>query len=368
MRTATRTSFLLAATLAVVPGCDEELDAELAPGDEEIEHRCLAGCGPGQIGNTSRIGDHALSNLSKTLGQNATNLASKVRIAGGYGYWGATKMQVTAIDVEADGELRLQLSTAGWISGTAVKNAYFNVIVTPDDASKPAFSGKLLIADVQCAPGELDATMSICKYMFVTNVKPSDTVAYPAVTMAPGYWHTCPSDNDGGQLSWFETYSAVLSPQAALTATSATTPRIDPFPGQFILGCINGAVSKTQYHLNAFYDASAYRGLDPSQPSAALLMWMAWHAGASRTEPGALISPHDPIGGLFTWTAEPTWDVEAGYKAGGAACRGGPVANGLHRKYVDPVQTLANWANLPYCDASAIDGGAAVLGVKVQAP
>lgn len=367
MRPTTRLPLLLAATLALVPGCDETFDADLPLDDEEISERCVgAGCTVGGIGNTSRIGNHALSNLSRTFNQNANNLSSRVRITGGYGYWGTLKMAVTAIDVEADGELRLQLGTAGWIQGVAVKKASFNVVVTPSDPSRPAFGGTLLVADVACEPGKLDASMTICTYEFVTDVKPADTVTYPPSTKAAGYYQTCPNEDEGGQLSSFERYAAVLSPQSTLYASSTTTPRIDPSPGYFILGCINGAVSKGQYFLNAFYDATAYRGLAPSQRSAMLLMWMAWHAGQSRTEPGMMISPHDPIGGLFTWTGDPTWGIEAGYSAGGASCRGGSIGEGLHRLFAEPVTTLTGWINLPHCDAGNL-GSMAVLGVKVDA-
>jgi hypothetical protein len=359
----TRIPFLLAATLAVVPACDEELDADLLD-EEEIGERCVGGgCTVGGIGNTSRIGDHALSNLSRTFNTNANNISSRVRITGASGYYGTTKMTATEIDVEADGELRLKLGTAGWIQGTAVKNASFDVVVTPNSASLPAFAGKLLIVDVACAPGKVDPTMTICKYEFVTNVKPSDTITYPPSTKAAGYYHACPNEDENGLLDSFERYAAVLSPQVSLSATSSTTPRIDPFSGQFILGCLNGAVSKGQYHLNAFYDASAYRGLEPSQRSAMLLMWMAWHAGASRTTPGMIISPHDPIKGLFTWTNDPTYGIEGGYVYNGAACRGGPLTTGLHRLFDSPVTTLTGWSALPYCSAGNI-GSMAVLGVK----
>lgn len=357
-----RTPFLLAATLALVPACDEEVDVDLLDA-EEISERCVGGgCTVGGIGNTSRIGSHALSNLFEAFNQNAPNISSRVRITGATAKWGSIPMAVTEIDVEADGELRLKLGTAGWIQGTAVKDALFNVTVTPNNASLPAFNGKLLIADVQCQPGELDATMTICKYEFVTDVPSGDNATYPPSTKAAGYYQTCPKDNDGGLLDSFETYSAVLSPNAALMATPGATPRIDPSSG-FILGCLNGAVSKTQYRLNAFYDSTAYRGLATSQRSAALLMWMAWHAGASRTQPGMIISPHDPINGLFTWTNDPTFGIEGGYVVSGAACRGGSLTTGLHRLWDNPVMTLTGWGALPHCDAGNI-GSMAVLGVK----
>jgi hypothetical protein len=96
-----------------------------------------------------------------------------------------------------------------------------------------------------------------------------------------------------------------------------------------------------------------------------LLMWMAWYDGASRTIPGQQISPHDPIGGLFTWTSDSGWGIEAGYDENGAACRGGPLTTGLHRYVVDPVLSLLGWDDLPHCDETDLDDYA-VLGVKVQ--
>ena len=278
-------------------------------------------------------------------------------------------MPITEIAVEDDGELRLKLSTAGWIGGVTVKNAWLNLQVTPSELSKPAFVGKLLIEDVFCDPGEEDSSMTICRYQFVTNVVPTDPVNYPMSTKQFGYYHTCPMEDEGGSLSGTERYTAVLSPQSTLTVPSTATPKVNASNGYFINGCLNGAVSKGQYHLNAFYDATAYRGLDPSQRNAMLLMWMAWYAGSSRTQVGNKIWPHDPIGGLFTWTADPTWDVEAGYSATGATCRGtGPgFAQGLHRNFVNPVVTLPGWSALPPCTATTLPS-LATLGVKVAKP
>lgn len=372
MRTTTRIQLFFAATLAFVPGCDEEYDDEFLLDDEEISERCVgSGCTVGGIGNTSRIGNHAVSNLSETFNLNTNNLSARVRINGGVGLWGPNKipMTITEIDVEDDGELRLELSTAGWIQGTAVKGAYFNLTVTPNDLGKPAFNGILYIADVACEPGKQDPAMTICRYEFVTNVKPGDEVTYPKTTKLGGgdWWQTCPNIDEGGLLSGWEKYAAVLSPESTLWASRSSTPRIDVSPGNFILGCINGAVSKGQYFLNAFYDETAFRGLDPSQRSAMLLMWMAWHAGASRTQPGKLISPHDPIGGLFTWTAGPGWGIEGGYSSTGASCRGGTLSQGLHRNFISPVTTLTGWSSLPHCDATNLDS-MAVLGVKVPTP
>lgn len=365
MRTLTSAA-LLSLALTALPGCDDDLsfDAEFA-GDGDVTARCVgSGCTVGGLGNTSRIGDHALSNLSRALGVNAANVSANVKITGGTGYWNGALKPIYGIDLEADGELRLNVGTA-WIQGTAVKNAKLDVLVTPLDPNRPAFTGKLWIWDVACTPGKYDASMSICAYQFLTNVLPSDTVAYPMHPKAFGWYHTCPAEDEQGALSGWEMYSAVLSPNATLVAPSGSTPAIHASPGYFINGCLNGAVSKGQYWLNAFYDASVYRGLDPSQRTAMLLMWMAWFDGATRTIPGQKISPHDPLHGLFTWTNSQFWDIEAGYGSAGASCRGGSLAYGLHRLIPEPVLNLAGWSNLVHCDAGDI-ASKAVLGVKVE--
>lgn len=370
MRTSCLTaSALLLSTLTLAPACDEpeggEFDA-LAPG--EVTQRCFgAGCSSGPIFNTSRVGDHELSNLARVFNQAATNSSSSVKVTGGVGYHLGLAMAVTEVAVEDDGELRLKLGTAGWISGTAVKNAWLNLLIDPHESSKPVFTAKLKVAEAICAPGQEDSTMTICRYEFVTDVVPSDPNNYPMHNKYFGWYHTCPMEDEGGALSATERYSAVLSPESTLYVPGAGAPRINVSPGYFINGCLNGAVSKGQYHLNAFYDATAYRGLHPSQRSAMPLMWMAWHAGASRTQPGQAIWPHDPIGGLFTWTADPDWGVEAGYSSTGATCRGtGPgYGAGLHRNFTQPAFTLSGWSALQPCTEATL-GQWAVLGVKVE--
>lgn len=368
MRTSWTASALLLSTLTLAPGCDEAyLDGEDIS-DGEVTERCLgAGCSSGPISNTSKIGDHDLSNLALAFNQAAANTGGSVKIVGGAGYFGANPVPITEVAVDGDGELRLKLGTAGWIAGVAVKKAWFNLIVTPSDGNQAPFSGKLMVADVHCDPGQEDPSMTICRYEFVTNVLPADPNQYPQHTEFPGYYHTCPLQDEGGALSATEKYAAVLSPNATLYVPSTGAPRINVSPGYYINGCLNGAVSKGQYHLNAFYDANAYRGLDPKQRTAMLLMWMAWHQGASRTQPGKKIWPHDPIGGLFTWTSLSTWDVEAGYGISGASCRGtGPgLATGLHRNYTAPTLTLVGWSALTPCTAGTLDQYA-VLGVKVE--
>lgn len=368
MRTLTSLPLLLlTSALTLTVGCDDEYDAEIFADDaDEITERCVgAGCIKGGIGNTSRIGDHPLSNLSRAFNQNAPNQTSNVRITGGIGFINGAQQSVIGIDIEQDGELRLNLQTAGWIQGTAVKNAELNVTVVPHDPSRPTLSGKLWIGDVVCAPGKYAPGMTICAYEFLTNIKPSDTLTYPQSTKRAGWYQTCPNENEQGSLTAWEKYSSVLSPNVTLVAPTGATPRIDVSGGMFINGCLNGAVSKGQYHLNAFYDANAFRGLQPSQRSAMLLMWMAWHAGQSRTIPGQMISPHDPIGGLFTWTNDPAWGIEAGYGSTGATCRGGPFTTGLHRYIPDPVLNLAGWSSLPHCTPLSLPN-MATLGVKVE--
>lgn len=358
---------MLCTALVLAPGCDTGEDGDFGDDADEgaIASRC-PGCGVGGLGNTSKIGDHAVSNLSRTMNVAAANTTASVKITGATASLSGITVPIIQIAVDADGELRLQLSTGGWIAGPAVRYASFDIKVTPNSAFKLPVSGKLMISDVRCEPGLYAPAMTICRYEFVTDIPTSDP-NYPPHEKFPGYTHVCPNEDEKGELSGLEKFHSVLSPQVALTSPTGATPRIDLLAGQFINGCLNGAVSKGQYYLNAFYDNTAFRGLAASQRSAMLLMWMAWHDGATRTQPGQMISPHDPIGGLFTWTGDADWDLEGGYMNSGASCRGGSLTEGLHRLIPAPVLNLAGWSALPHCDASDI-AAHATLGVKVEVP
>jgi hypothetical protein len=365
MRTSTGSLLLLASTLTLAGGCDDGFDRGLVDDGDDIAFRCTGtNCGLG-LGNTSRIGDHLLSNLSETKLVSAPNDTAGVRIEGGTAKYMGTTMSITEIDVKADGELKLKLGTAGWIGGTAVKGATFYLYLDPLNGD-PTISAELKIFDAWCSPGEYDSTMTICRYQFLTNVVPEDTDAYPMSEKEFGWYHTCPDEDEMGELDDSYKWSSVLSPNVSLFSTGSLGPRIDVTPGTFINGCINGAVSTGQYWLNAFYDASAYRGLHASQRTAMLRAWMAWHGGQSRTIPGRKISMDDRIGNLFDWTSDPNWSIEAGYGAPGARCRGSSVDIGMHRQWIDPVLSLPGWASLPHCTDNNLNTYA-VLGVKVQA-
>ncbi|MCY1061134.1 ADYC domain-containing protein [Nannocystis sp. SCPEA4] len=364
MRTSTASLFLLASTLTLAGGCDDGFDTGIVDDGDDVAFRCSgSNCNLG-LGNTSRIGDHPLSNLSETKLVSAANDTAGVRIEGGTAKYMGSPVTITEIDVEADGELKLKLGTAGWIGGTQVKGAIFYIYIDPLDGS-PTINAQLKIHDAWCEPGEYDPTMTICRYQFLTNVVPHD-VDYPMSEKEFGWYHTCPDEDEMGLLDDTYKFSSVLSPNASLFSTGSLGPRVDVTPGTFINGCINGAVSKGQYWLNAFYDASAYRGLQPSQRTAMLRMWMAWHGGQSRTIPGRMISPRDELGGLFDWTSDPDWSIEAGYGASGARCRGSSPTIGMHRQWIDPVISLPGWATLPHCTDSTLHNYA-VLGVKVPA-
>ncbi|MBL8970026.1 MAG: hypothetical protein JNK56_05580, partial [Myxococcales bacterium] len=81
MRTSWTASALLLSTLTLAPGCDEAyLDGEDIS-DGEVTERCLgAGCSSGPISNTSKIGDHDLSNLALAFNQAAANTGGSVKI------------------------------------------------------------------------------------------------------------------------------------------------------------------------------------------------------------------------------------------------------------------------------------------------
>lgn len=338
--------------------------------EQEIEFR---GCTPPYcsigIGNTSLIGTHRLSNLSTDFGSAAMNASAYVAIDGGY-YLDSlgNGHQIEAIDVEDDGELRLQISGVNgsqWVDGEAVRGAQLTLLILPT-YFYPAFSSTLLISDVRCEPGLYDPSMEICAYQFLTPTVPGSPIDYPMHPDYPGYYRVCPDFDDGGTLDAWEKYAAVLSPHAG-TNPHQWPPNIHSAEDRFIFGCLNGAISKTQYRLNAFYDPGAYRGLDPNQQTAALLMWLAWHDGQSQTIPGRLIQPHDPINGLFTWQPGGPWGVEAGYDANGAACAGDDLTNGIHRNVKDPETNLPGWSALPDCNPYNV-GAYAPIAAKALLP
>ncbi|MFZ6180287.1 hypothetical protein [Nannocystis pusilla] len=365
MRTSTTNLFLLASTLTFAVGCDDELSVGFGDGDD-VALRCpTSDCTGGPLNNTSLIGDHPLSNLSETRLEPAANDTADVRIEGGTLQHLGSPVSITEIDVEADGELKLKLGTFGWFGGTAVKGATFYIYIDPLNGD-PTIGAELKIADAWCSPGAYDPSMTICRYEFVTNVKPKDTDSYPESEKVEGYYHTCPNEDEDGKLGADYKFSSVLSPNVSVFSSGKTGPYIADTPGIFINGCINGAVSKGQFQLNAFYDPTAYRGLQVSQRTAMLRAWMAWFDDEPRTVPGKQISMQDPLNDLFDWTSDPAWELEAGYGALGARCRGGDPATGVHRNYVDPVINLPGWDTLPTCDTSNYTSSGAVLGVKVH--
>ncbi|MCY0989293.1 ADYC domain-containing protein [Nannocystis sp. ILAH1] len=362
--------FLLASTLSLAVGCDEPRAGDLDDFDDfgaGTAFRCEgSSCPPPVIGNTSLIGDHPMSNLKEALNSDAANYSADIRITGGTGLHDEIPRTITEIDVKEDGQLKLKLGTFGWIDGEWVEGAVFNLLVTPHDPSEPAFTGRLKIQDAECEPGQYLPEMTMCRYVFVTDVEPYDDEVYPETTKGSGWYHTCPDDNEGGTLGAAYRFSSVLNHEVSLGYTVVGGPTIDLAPGTFINGCLNGAVSKAQYRLNVFYEPGLYRNLQASQRTAMLRMWMAWHGGEPRTQPGKLISPHDPIGGLFTWTSDPAWQIEGAYTATGASCRGGALATGVHRRYLNPVANLPGWSSLPHCNTAAKVAEFGVLGVKVN--
>lgn len=349
MRTLSMKSLPLSLVIALASACDEAFDEDADADfiDEEegaVAPRCIGSCFPVTgLGNTSRIGDHALTNAFKHRGAPAANLTAENRWIDGDFYYNQVSYPIEYIEVRPDGELRLWGATF-FVGGEDTKDARLRIKVTPYDANEKPFIGELVIADVKCEPGAYDPSVRICSYDFVTDVKPADPKVYQAHEKMSGYYHTCPNQDEGQTLSKHEKYSSVLSDGVALDDVVKGAPSIRPAQDGFIIGCINGAVSKTQYKLNAFYDPSAYRGLHSSQATPALLAWMAWFDGRPQTVPGQWISLEDPINGLFKFTSDPAFELEAGYSDNGARCRGS-----THRYVVDPAANLPDWKNLPEC-------------------
>ncbi len=176
-----------------------------------------------------------------------------------------------------------------------------------------------------------------------------------------------PRRHEGGTLGAAYRFSSVLNHEVSLGYTVVGGPTHRPRPGHLhqrlpqrrgVEGLSTGSTSSTSRAL--------YRNLQASQRTAMLRMWMAWHGGEPRTQPGKLISPHDPIGGLFTWTSDPAWQIEGAYTATGASCRGGALATGVHRRYLNPVANPARLVLPAHCNTAAKVAEFGVLGVKVN--
>lgn len=364
MNNSTKSLILLASTLTLAAGCDEAGQADDFGADTVF--RCVGSdCSPPPIGNTSMIGDHSLTNLRQAFNTDAANYTADIRIVSATALYDETPFPVYRIAINQDGEMKLYLGQLfGWIGGEDVEGATFTLGVNPHDPQAATFAGSLRIQDAECEPGLYQNTMTICRYELVTDVEPKDDQLFPETAKGSGWYHVCPDDDERGTLDENYRFSSVFSPNVSLSFTEEDGPSIDVASDHFVNGCLNGAVSKGQYRLNAFYDANAPRGLDPSQRTAMIRMWMAWHDGESRTNPGNLISPHDALNGLFTWTTAAGYTIEGGYDEDGASCRGGSLTLGKHREIYNPVVNLPGWSALPHCDATDLDDYA-VLGVKV---
>ncbi|MFY0539263.1 hypothetical protein [Nannocystis pusilla] len=254
MRTSTNTiSLLLASTFILDVACDDATGPGFAA-DDDVALRCTTpDCTPPPINNTSKIGDHYLSNIAMAFNTPVENETAEVFIEGATAIFGGTLETVAEIAVGDNGELRLRsMVTNTIIGGEAVEGARFYVYLDSyEDGSRKL--AQLRIADAECDPGLYDPTITICRYTFVTDAVPADTELYPEHETLDGWFHTCPNETEGGQLGSAYKFSSVLSPNVALSIGKGT-PRIHVAPGTFINGCLNGAVSKGQYRLNAFYD------------------------------------------------------------------------------------------------------------------
>lgn len=361
MRTLADSLKVLSLGLALIPGCDDPDADPDGFGDDPVTSR--AWCDPicPTIFNTSELGGFDFTNINLSMGSMEANRDANIGIMGGTIYHNNSIKNIVGMSVSATGTLTLTVSDGlvqYQISGQNVVGAKLIVTLVPYSTGASPFSGLLLIAGATCAPGKYVPTMTVCSYKLETTIVPTDLKRHPVDT-GGAYYMVCADDDDGGLLTLAERYDVVFAAGVTQQQQQQSNPQINLSSNRAMIACKNGAAGKTQDRLNVFYDPNVYRGLAPSQRTAILHMWRAWFDGQSYTVSGTPISPNDPIHGYFSWTSDPSWQVEASYNSSGAHCRGGPVATGAHRHVLDPLANIPGWVKLPQCLASDF-----VLGVK----
>jgi len=371
MHRSTGFTVILSAWLVALAACDGATDV-VAAADDELAARACWMCGAGSTTNTSLVGTHDVSNVKLQFGDWAANAAGALRMDHARVFHDGAEWEVNRWDVSREGELRLfykGVKGEVMVAGAAVAGAWFHFNYEP--LVGDPFKGKLKVEFATCAAGRLDPTLTMCRYVIVTDVVPHDKKRYPETQNGTGLFHVCPNEDEEGALVGSERYSMVLSKHAALDM-STSPPSVSLSPDQVLFGCLNGAVSKTQYFLNAFYDHGHDphpRALAPEQLTPVMLAWMAWHGGESTTRPGQPVCLEDPIGGLFGGCEDGTGrEFEAAYGPAGASCANdrGPDDAGVHRRFSRPEVTIPGWDALPDCDGGdyhQVDPAGGVIGV-----
>lgn len=353
MNMPTVSKFALGTVLITLAACDKAPDG-LA---EAVAPRCLGLYCGGPMGNSNAVGGHATSNVGTAFGMWAENIHGDFKLTGAkFVHDGALRV-VTHYAVSSYGVLVLYYDkivdnqkVEVKVTGEAVSGADFGFIY--DSTTKGELGGDLKIVDVDCDTGYYLPTVIFCRYTMATNLHPGDTDAYPEVTSLGGYYYTCPDDDNNGTLSADEKHSLMIMSNTSLDLSA---PSLAETEDRLVFACVNGAAGHIPFYTETFVDASIEpneRALDPSQPTAMLKAFMAWHGGESTTVPGQEVCFDDPINGLLDGDDCPAaMAFEAAYSADGAECAngGGPNGLGVHRNYSAPEENLDGWAALPDC-------------------
>lgn len=355
----------LFAVMAAASACVPEDDAPAV--DESVSPRCFPNC---TVFNSPYIGEHDMSLMAESGPiefRKTTFEFLALRLDRNNDHdTNDSGEQTTLIDVLPNGTLRAFFDRGGWLSGTQLNGAVLEYMVSPAEAE--SFTAHVRISGVQCAPGVYDSGTTICKYTLVTDVKSIDEVNYPEIENT-GWWRVCPDYEDNGE------WGALFHPDVIFEDSAQGMPAFSNAPNSHVIGCMSSAMSKTQYYFQAFYNTNATRGLQASQVNAAIPMWTAgvnngYGTIVPTTEVGAQIYVKDCVGSLFDNTGGVYGlELEAGYKATGAAQRGvggGIPAEGLHRTVCEPMNTISGWSSLPGVTAANACTNSAAFAVFIQ--
>lgn len=353
MNMSTGFKFALGSMLITFAACDKTPDGAA----EAVAPRCGTLLCGGTMGNSNAVGGHATSNVGTEFGMWAENIHGDFKLTGAKLFHDGALRVITRYAVSTYGVLVLYYEKTVdnqpvevKVTGQDVFGATLGFVY--DSTTKGELSGDLKIVDVDCGTGYYMPTAIFCRYTMATNMHPGDTDAYPEVTSFSGYYYTCPDDDNNGTLSADEKHSLMLMNNASLDLNA---PSLAETEERVVFACVNGAAGHIPFYTETFVDTSLdpnERALDPSQPTALLKAFMAWHEGESTTVSGLEVCFDDPINGLLDGDDCPAaMQFEAAYSADGAECAngGGPGGLGVHRNYSAPEENLDGWDELPDC-------------------
>lgn len=375
MRSLGHVLFALGASLFTICACGEARIGEGAVENANDDVSFRSSCGyPFCNGwNTNVVGEHDVSNVPLVFNTWANNANGALMVIGATVYHDSSLRTVTRWEVTPSGELEVFYASAIGpevkVSGHDVEGTDFTIEINPDQGAN--YEAHLKVHQVYSYPGKYYSAETVFAYDIITDVEPFDTEQFPEVVVSSDWYHTCPNSNDGGLLAGHEMFSVVLAKNTELDG-SVNPPSVELNEDRVLFACKNGAVGKSQDQLNVYYDHHFDphpRALAPSQLTAIMLAWTAWHNSESTTKPGMLVCFDDPIGALFSGDCFKEVEFEAAYGAYGASCANGdgPGGKGVHRRFEEPEDNIVGWDALPDCEDSsyylAVNPDENVIGV-----